>query len=278
MSGSKQKKKRANEPSSSSERTATVETSSAAAKPAVPEGARKYFLLAAFAFLASTGLPWARRASPIQWIASWVAHSDWSDRALALHMALPLLMLVAVASRETAPRVWSRMSVASMAFFSMTSFAIVSFGNSLPPRPHEADMIIYQDIPRVIRAYAGWASYALRALLFAPAALVAGWALAAKSTSIAPEDGTSSADRAPLANRILLALTAAGTTLVWAPRRGAWGYWVGLAASFALLVLAPLVEDKPAALDATKRKQASLALALWFVAFAALALTRVRRF
>jgi hypothetical protein len=277
MSGSKQKKKRANEPSSSSERTATVETSSAA-KPAVPEGARKYFLLAAFAFLASTGLPWARRASPIQWIASWVAHSDWSDRALALHMALPLLMLVAVASRETAPRVWSRMSVASMAFFSMTSFAIVSFGNSLPPRPHEADMIIYQDIPRVIRAYAGWASYALRALLFAPAALVAGWALAAKSTSIAPEDGTSSADRAPLANRILLALTAAGTTLVWAPRRGAWGYWVGLAASFALLVLAPLVEDKPAALDATKRKQASLALALWFVAFAALALTRVRRF
>ena len=45
-----------------------------------------------------------------------------------------------------------------------------------------------------------------------------------------------------------------------------------------LLVLAPLVEDKPAALDPSKRKQASLALAVWFVAFAALALTRVRRF
>lgn len=265
MAGSSKQKKKAT--SAKPAKPADKPSESAPVANGVPTGVRRLFLIASLAFLSSTGLPWGRRASPIQWIAGWVAHSDWSDRALALHMALPLLMLVAVASRETAPRPWSRVSVASMSFFALTSITIVSFGDALPPRPPTADMLIYQDIPRVIRSYAGWPAYVLRALLFAPAALVAGWALSAKGT-----------ERAAIANRVTLALTAAGTALVWAPMRGGFGYWVGLATSLALLVLAPLVEDVPETLDAKKRRQIAGASALWFVALAALALTRARRF
>jgi hypothetical protein len=237
------------------------------AEAAIPTGVRRWFLLVSLGFLLASGMPWDRRASPIQWIAGWVAYADVSDRALALHMAIPLLMLVAVASRETAPRVWPRMSVASLAFFSMTSFAIVTFGEALPPRPQGWMGPFYQDIPRVIRSYAGWATYAVRALTFVPVALVAGWALAAKGS-----------DRAPMANRIVLALTASSTVLLWAPRRMSFGYWIAAAMSLALLVLAPLVQDEPEVLDANARKKISVASALWFVAFAAIALTRSRRF
>jgi hypothetical protein len=272
MSGSKKKKARA--PSKEENGESSAERGDRAASKrddatpaAIPTGVRRWFLLSSFGFLFATGMPWDRRSSPIQWIAGWVAHSDWSDRALALHMAIPLLMLVAVASRETAPRVWPRMSVASLGFFAMASFAIVTFGDSLPPRPQDGAGPFYQDIPRVIRSYAGWATYAVRALTFVPAALVAGWALAAKGS-----------DRAPIANRILLALATASTVLIWAPRRMAFGYWLAAAMSLALLVLAPLVKDEPEALDERARKKITAASVLWFVAFAAIALTRSRRF
>lgn len=270
MSGSKKKKARAPSKEETSEPSgdrAVTKGGDAAAPAAIPTGIRRWFLLCSFGFLFATGMPWDRRSSPIQWIAGWVAHSDWSDRALALHMAIPLLMLVAVASRETAPRVWPRMSVASLSFFAMASFAIVTFGDALPPRPQDGAGPFYQDIPRVIRSYAGWATYAVRALTFAPAALVAGWALSAKGS-----------DRAPIANRIMLALTTASTVLIWAPRRMAFGYWVAAAMSLALLVLAPLVKDEPEALDERARKKITAASVLWFVAFAAIALTRSRRF
>lgn len=272
MAGSSKKKKGAASKDAPSDNEASATTSpsttkGAGAQPAaIPTGVRRLFLIASFVFLASTGLPWGRRESPIQWIAGWVAYSDWSDRLLAMHLSLPLLMLVAVASRETAPRVWSRMSVASLGFFSMASLAIVSFGEALPARPQDPTQFIYLDIPRIIRSYAGWPSYAVRALMFAPAAFVAGWGLAAKGT-----------DRAPLANRILLALTAASTALIWAPMRGGFGYWIALAACLALLALAPLVEDEPSVLDTSLRKKISFTSVLWFVMFAAIALTRTRR-
>lgn len=273
MSGSKKKKSRApsskdaGSPDASTSASSDVSAQKSELAPAIPTGVRRLFLFSALGFLLSVGLPWDRRSSPIQWIASWVAYSDWSDRALALHMAIPLLMLVAVASRETAPRVWPRMSVASLSFFAMTSFAIVTFSESLPPRPQDAMALIYQDIPRVIRAYAGWATHAVRALMFVPAALVGGWALASKGS-----------DRAPIANRMLLALTAASTTLIWAPRRVSLGYWLAFAMSFALTVCAPLVKDEPEVLDEATRKKITGASLLWFVAFAAIALTRGRRF
>jgi hypothetical protein len=81
-----------------------------------------------------------------------------------------------------------------------------------------------------------------------------------------------------MANRIVLALTASSTVLLWAPRRMSFGYWIAAAMSLALLVLAPLVQDEPEVLDANTRKKISVASALWFVAFAAIALTRSRRF
>jgi hypothetical protein len=108
--------------------------------------------------------------------------------------------------------------------------------------------------------------HALRALLFVPPALVAGWALATKGT-----------DRAPLANRLLLGFVTVGLTLTWGPMRTAWGYWVSLATAVALLGIAPFVPDEPEALTLDKRKKVALASALWFVALAALALTRSRR-
>lgn len=234
--------------------------------PAIPTGTRRYWLFSVFALLVSAALPWSCKASPIQWIASWASFSDIGDRALAMHAIVPLLVLVAVASRETAPRVWARMSVASIAFFSMASMAVVAFGDTLPARPQFPGMPLYQDIPRVIRAYEGWARHVLRALLFVPPALVSGWALAAKGT-----------DRAPLANRLMLGFLCAGLTLAWAPRRSEWGYWVGLVASFLVLSLASRVEDEPPSLEADKRNKVTIASVLWFVAFAALALTRARR-
>jgi|LNFM01.1.fsa_nt_gb hypothetical protein len=234
--------------------------------PAVPTGMRRNWLLTVFAFLVSTGLPWSCKASPIQWIASWASFPDLGDRALAMHATVPLLVLVAVASRETAPRVWARMSVASIAFFSMASLAVVAFGDALPTRPQMPGMPVYQDIPRVIRAYEGWARHVLRALLFVPPALVAGWALAKRGT-----------DRAPLANRLMLGFLCAGLTLAWAPRRSEWGYWVGLVTSALVLALASRVDDQPQSLEPDKRNKVTAASVLWFVGLAALALTRARR-
>lgn len=234
--------------------------------PAIPTGTRRYWLLSVLGLLVSTALPWSCKASPIQWIASWASFSDISDRALAMHATVPLLVLVAVASRETAPRVWARMSVASIAFFSMASMSVVAFGDALPTRPQFPGMSLYQDIPRVIRAYEGWPKHVLRALLFVPPALISGWALSAKGT-----------DRAPLANRLMLGFLCAGLTLAWAPRRSEWGYWVGLVMSFVVLSLASRVDDQPPVLDADKRNKVTAASVVWFVAFAALALTRARR-
>jgi hypothetical protein len=241
-------------------------TPSSAATPAIPRGTRRAWLLSALAFLASTALPWSCRGSPIQWTAHWASVPTPGDRALALHAVIPLLMLVAIASRETAPRVWPRMSVATLGFFGMASLAVVSFGDTLPARPQQSPQAFYRDIPRVILAYEGWTRHALRALLFVPPALSAGWALAGRGT-----------DRAPLANRLLLGFVCVGLTLAWGPARTAFGWWVSLAGALSVLLLAPFVPDEPAALEAPARRRLALASGLWFVALAALALTRARR-
>jgi hypothetical protein len=158
------------------------------------------------------------------------------------------------------------MSVATMSFFALAALAVPAFSESLPTRPQLPGAPLYQDLPRIIRAYEGWARHVVRALIFVPPALVAGWALAGRGSV-----------RAPLANRLLLGLLCAGLTLLWAPKRTDWGYWVGLSSSLALLALSARVPDEPPALEPRQRNQITLALVLWFALTATLALTRARR-
>ncbi|MDP3278432.1 MAG: hypothetical protein Q8Q09_24800 [Deltaproteobacteria bacterium] len=249
-----------------SKQLATTETAeNTAKKPAVPKGWRRAWLLTAMGFMLSLALPWSCGGSAVQWSMHFASVPSWGDRALAFASIVPVLMLVAVASRETAPRVWSRFSTAFMSFSALASVVLVTFAQWLPNRPR-IDNQYYRDIPRVIRAYRGGTEHLVRGWVLLPLLMVATWALRGKGTS-----------RAPLAHRLLLSLTMAGLTLIWAPACNAWGHKVSLVISLGLLLLSPWVEDDPSVVEPAVQRKLTLASGLWFVALAALALTRSNR-
>lgn len=230
--------------------------------PRVPRGWRRVWLLCVLGFMLSTGLPWSCGASPVVWTVQWFAMPGMGDKLLGIHAVLPLLALVVVASRETVPRVWPRMSVAMMSFASFVSLAIVCFSNALPARPEgAAARMMAMALPRPITKFPGILGYITRAWVTIPLAILVGWVLGSKGSV-----------RAPLGMRLTLGLWTVALTAMWMPLGGQWGHFLALLAAGSVLFLAPFVEDASPVLDAKQQRKLLAVSALWYLPLAVLGL------
>jgi hypothetical protein len=211
----------------------------ASAAPGAPRGVRAAWLLTALLFLLFAGLPWTscNRLGPVSAAVQLTLGRQLTAQLWGIAAALPLMLLAGVAALETSGKPYRGPG-------RVVAFAIVATLAS------EGVFILRNSFVRM-----NWhhgALWALRVGVLAPPVLIALWAYRRRSENAAP-----------MASRLLAAHAAVAMPLAWAPLLDRGGATAGFLAAAALLVLAPLVPDQPAALSPRARQFLALGAALW---------------